>query len=59
MYTEVLATVLRDKGPYAAPPHVDESTHDYYRKGRAAYRDKLATKSGRLRQVVVTAITRA
>jgi predicted methyltransferase len=56
-YTEVLAPVLRDKGRlYAAHYHVDESTHAYYRKGRAAYLGKLAKNPAVYDKVVVTGI---
>lgn len=56
-YTEVLAPVLRDKGRYyAAHYHVDDSTHSYYRKGRAAYLDKLAKNPAVYDKVVVTGI---
>lgn len=56
-YTEVLAPVLRDKGRlYAAHYHVDESTHAFYRKGRAAYLQKLAKNPGVYDKVVVTGI---
>src|SRR5688572_25557565 len=56
-YTEVLAPVLRDKGRlYAAHYYVDESTHAYYRKGRAAYLEKLAKNPAVYDKVVVTGI---
>ena len=56
-YTEVLAPVLRDKGRlYAAHHHVDESTHAYYRKGRAAYLEKLSKNPPVYDKVVVTGI---
>lgn len=56
-YTEVLAPVLRDKGRlYAAHHYVDDSTHAYYRKSRAAYVDKLARNPGVYDKVVVTGI---
>lgn len=56
-YTDVLAPVLRDKGKlYAAHYHVDESTHAYYRKGRAAYLEKLSKNPAVYDKVVVTGI---
>lgn len=56
-YTEVLAPVLREKGRlYAAHYYVDESTHRYYQKGRAAYLDKLARDPAIYDKVVVTSI---
>ena len=56
-YTEVLAPVLRDKGRlYAAHYFVDESTHRYYQKGRAAYLEKLAKNPAVYDKVVVTSI---
>ena len=56
-YTEILAPVLRDKGTYyAAHYHVDDSTHSYYRKGRAAYLDKLAKNPAVYDKVVVTGV---
>ena len=56
-YTEVLAPVLRDQGRlYAAHYYVDESTHAYYRKGRAAYVEKLAKNPAVYDKVVVTGV---
>ncbi len=56
-YTEVLAPVLRDRGRlYAAHYHVDDSTHGYYRKSRAAYLDKLASQPAVYGKVTVTSL---
>lgn len=46
-YSNILAPYLKDKGTYyAAHFHIDENSHDYYKKALQRYKDKIANNPG-------------